>query len=69
VSCYDEEIKINPNGAITYYNKALVLYNLHKYEEMVLGIDVAMKLDPGDEDTKQLKERMLEELVNQLDVK
>lgn len=45
-------IKIDPTNAHAYYNKGIILFNLHRYEESVEAFDLAINIDPNNSDAK-----------------
>ncbi|OQY45844.1 MAG: hypothetical protein B6242_09400, partial [Anaerolineaceae bacterium 4572_78] len=61
---YSESIRLDPESAITYYNRGRAYYNLHEYEKALTDYSEAIRLDPDDADAyfgrgntyKQLKE-------------
>ena len=43
---YDETIKLNPNDALAYFARGIILYQLGKYELSLLSYEKAIALDP-----------------------
>ena len=46
IELYGEAIRVNPNNAIAYGNRALAHYNLTEYNEAIEDNNIAVKLDP-----------------------
>jgi len=47
LSKYNEAIELNPTNKIYYSNKAGCLKSLERFEEAILALDIALRLDPN----------------------
>ena len=43
----NKAIELNPNYAVAYNNKSIVLFKLKKYAEAIKAADKALELDPN----------------------
>jgi len=47
ITAYDEAIRLDPNYALTWYNKGNGLKNLGKYDEAIQACNKSIELDPN----------------------
>jgi len=47
LTAYEQAIRLDPNDAITYYNKGIALRNLQRYLEALAASEQALRLDPN----------------------
>ena len=62
LAAYEQAIRLDPNFTLAYYNKGILLNELHRYEEALSAFEQAIRLDPNDANTYHDKGIALNEL-------
>lgn len=55
-------IGINPGDTWTWAEKAFALYQLHRYEEALTILEMALQINPMDANTIKFREQVLNKL-------
>lgn len=48
---YTQKIEINPNSALTYYNRGILYLNIKEYSKAIIDFDKTIELNPNDADS------------------
>ncbi|WP_028329100.1 tetratricopeptide repeat protein [Brachyspira alvinipulli] len=66
IVCFDKAIEINDKYTNSYYNKALILFELKKYNESIEVINMHLKIDDKNSNSYYYKGLSLFELKNMM---